>query len=73
MPDYLIITGDNCPYCDKAKAALAEAGLTYAEINLMEAPELYAVMTTVGQRTVPLVLKVVGGSDDLTDSLKGGM
>jgi len=73
MPDYLIITGDNCPYCDKAKATLAEAGLSYTEINLMEAPDIYQVMVAVGQKTVPLVLKVVGGSDDLTDSLKGGL
>lgn len=73
MPDYLIITGDNCPYCDKAKATLAEAGLTYAEVNLMQAPEIYPILTQVGHKTVPLVLKVVGGSDDLIDSLKGGL
>lgn len=35
MPGYLIITGDNCPYCDKAKATLVDAGLSYTEINLM--------------------------------------
>ena len=69
MTDYLIITGDNCSYCDKAKATLADAGLSYVEINLMEAPEIYQVMTVVGQKTVPLVLKVIGGSDELTDSL----
>lgn len=69
MTDYLIITGDNCSYCDKAKATLTDAGLSYVEINLMEAPEIYQVMTVVGQKTVPLVLKVIGGSDELTDSL----
>lgn len=32
MPDYLIITGDNCPYCDKAKFALAELARQCATI-----------------------------------------
>ena len=71
MLDYLIITGDNCPYCDKAKAALTGAGLTYAEVNLMDVPELSPVMTLIGHRTLPLVFKIVGGSDDLADNLKG--
>lgn len=62
---FLIITGDNCPYCDKAKATLAAKGHTYAELNLMDQPELHTLMLAVGQKTVPLVLQVVGGSDDL--------
>ena len=65
MTDFLIITGDNCPYCDKAKRIITERGQTYAEVNLMSLPELSEIMTGVGQRTVPLVLRVVGGCDDL--------
>lgn len=68
MTDYVIITGDNCPYCDKAKALITARGQTYAEFNLMELPELSAVMQAVGQRTVPLVLRVIGGSDKLETS-----
>ena len=68
MTDYVIITGDNCPYCDKAKALITERGQTYAEINLMDVPELSAVMQAVGQKTVPLVLRVIGGSDKLEAS-----
>ncbi len=65
MMDYLIITGDNCTYCDKAKQILAERGKTYAELNLMNYPELAVVMQAVSQVKVPLILKVIGGSDKL--------
>lgn len=65
MTDYVIITGDNCPYCDKAKALITERGQTYAEVNLMNLPDLSAIMTAVGHRTVPLILRVIGGSDKL--------
>lgn len=68
MTDYIIITGDNCPYCDKAKATITERGQTYAELNLMEHPDLYVVMRVIGQTTVPLVLRVIGGSDKLEAS-----
>lgn len=67
---FLIITGDNCPYCDKAKATLATKGFEYQELNLMENPELYTVMLAAQQKTVPLIFQIVGGSDDLDDMLK---
>lgn len=70
MTDYLVITGDNCPYCDKAKEMLANAGLTYREINIMEAPEVGIVPMALGHKTVPLILRVIGGSDDLADQLR---
>ena len=69
MPDYLIITMDNCVYCDKAKALLSAQGKTYREINIMDAPEMCGLPATVGRNTMPLVLKVVGGFDELAGSL----
>lgn len=65
MAKYLLITGDACPYCDKAKQIITERDDEYVEVNLYENPELHIVMQAVGQQTVPLVLEIVGGADDL--------
>ena len=70
MPQYLLITSDSCPYCDVAKADLAVRGIEYSTLNLMDAPELGAVLAAVGQKTVPLVLQVIGGSDRLKEHLE---
>ena len=67
MTDYLIITMDNCPWCDKAKAEITERGQTYREINIMEMPEVGAIPALVGHQTMPLVLKVVGGYTELAE------
>lgn len=69
MTEYLIITMDNCVFCDKAKTLLADRGITYREVNIMEAPEVGALPALVGQNTLPLVLKVVGGFTELEASL----
>ena len=69
MSAYLILTIDNCPYCDKAKALLADKGIEYREINIMMAPEIGIIPALVGHRTAPLVLKVVGGFTELEASL----
>lgn len=65
MTEYLIITMDNCPHCDRAKAHLAERGIDHREINIMEAPEVGMLPALVGHQTMPLVFKVVGGADEL--------
>ena len=71
MTEYLIITMDNCPYCDKAKAALADRNIDYREVNIFEAPEIGMVPALVGHKTMPLVLKVVGGFTELNELLIG--
>ena len=71
MTEYLVITMDNCPYCDKAKALLADQQIDYREVNIMEAPEIGIVPALVGHQTMPLVLKVVGGFDELNELLTG--
>ena len=68
MTDYLIITMDNCPYCDKAKAEIIARGQTYREINIMEMPEIGALPALVGHQTMPLVLKVIGGHAELVET-----
>lgn len=67
--DYLILTIDDCPYCDKAKAHLKERGIPFKEVNLMDSPELCLVGAMLGQKTAPLILKRVGGYTDLVESL----
>ncbi len=62
---------DNCPYCDKAKALLADKGIEYREVNIMDVPEVGALPAKVGRQTLPLVLKVVGGFDELNELLTG--
>jgi len=61
MTDYIIITGESCLWCDKAKAALREAGKTYVELSLDEHPDLFVIMKALSAKTVPQVLKIVGG------------
>lgn len=69
--EYLVITMDNCPYCDKAKALLAQRQIDYREVNIMDVPELGALPAKVGRQTLPLVLQVVGGFDELNELLTG--
>lgn len=65
MVDYIIITMDNCSYCDKAKEELRQRNKTHKSINIMDLPELSALSVAVGRNTFPLVLKVVGGYSEL--------
>lgn len=69
MTEYLILTIDNCSYCDKAKAALTETGLTYTEVNCADHPEVAVLLSAVGRNTFPLVLRTVGGFTELKDLL----
>lgn len=71
MIEYLVITMDNCPYCDKAKALLADQGIEYREVNVMDVPEVGALPAKVGRQTLPLVLQVVGGYGELNGLLTG--
>lgn len=51
-----IVTTVGCPYCKKAKAALAEQGIKYQEAELGTARDVLAkVKETTGQGTVPQV------------------
>lgn len=65
MVDYIIITMDNCSYCDKAKEELRQRNKSYQSINIMDVPELSALCVAAGRSTFPLVLKVVGGYTEL--------
>ena len=71
--DFLLFTQTVCPYCTRAKNALAAKGLTYTEVNFDHEGELrWEVMRETGHRTVPICFDMrgenpvfVGGSDHL--------
>lgn len=59
-----------CPFCDRAKALLAQKAVTYKEIKIDENPELRPEMITRsrGSSTVPQIFinnEHIGGCDDL--------
>lgn len=64
-----IYTTPTCPYCHAAKALLADKGVDFTEITVLE-PDLREKMTerAHGRRTVPQIFigdTHVGGYDDL--------
>jgi glutaredoxin len=74
MAQYLIITGDNCPYCDKAKELLkSNPGVIVKEVHVLDAQE--EMKGTNGK--VPQIWHIlndkdrihIGGYDRLTEYL----
>ncbi|MGV3652381.1 MAG: glutaredoxin 3 [Devosia sp.] len=64
-----IYTTPTCPYCHAAKTLLAQKGVSYDEIDVLD-PEIRAAMTqrAKGRRTVPQIFigeTHVGGYDDM--------
>lgn len=64
-----IYTTPTCPYCHAAKSLLADKGVDYTEITVLD-PDLRAAMTerAHGRRTVPQIFiggTHVGGYDDM--------
>jgi len=64
-----IYTTPTCPYCHAAKALLAEKGVDFSEITVLD-PDLREKMTqrAHGRRTVPQIFigeTHVGGYDDM--------
>jgi glutaredoxin 3 len=72
QPHIVVYTTATCPYCHRAKALLAQRGLTFDEISVDGDPAARAAMTARanGRRTVPQIFfgeRHIGGSDDLHD------
>jgi glutaredoxin 3 len=64
-----IYTTPTCPYCHAAKALLADKGVEYTEISVLD-PDLRQAMTerAHGRRTVPQIFiddAHIGGYDDM--------
>lgn len=64
-----IYTTPTCPYCHAAKSLLADKGVDYTEISVLD-PDVREAMTerAHGRRTVPQIFigdTHVGGYDDM--------
>lgn len=74
--DLVVTTTPACPYCKKAKGALKDAGIPYAEVYVDQDQQLRAKLKeVVGRSSVPQVFvggASVGGSDDLAAALQSG-
>ncbi len=64
-----VYSGQNCPYCDKAKALLRKKGVEFEEIDVGLDPDaMRQVIERTGRRTIPQIFIGdfhVGGCDDL--------
>jgi len=65
-----VYTTPTCPYCHRAKALLAEKGVSYEETDVSGDPAIRSAMTdrAGGKRSVPQIFigeTHVGGCDDL--------
>jgi glutaredoxin len=73
----LLLRIEGCPYCVRAEQALDDAGIAYEKFEINPADRTL-VMTLSGQRTVPVLVEVVGcesQDDDIIayiPTLRGG-
>ncbi|CAO3658723.1 unnamed protein product [Rhizopus stolonifer] len=74
-----VFSKSHCPYCTKAKQALAQLGLEFFHIELDNEDDGSAIqaylLEKTNQRTVPNIFineKHVGGCDNLLQVIKSG-
>ena len=69
MPDIVLYSADNCPYCRRARALLDRKGARYTVLDVNRDPALWPEMIArTGRDTVPQIFigdRHVGGCDDL--------
>lgn len=69
MKDIKLYTWRTCPFCNRAKQLLDNAGYEYTDIDIQDTPQVKADLTAKhGQHTVPYVFvddQLIGGCSDL--------
>jgi glutaredoxin 3 len=70
MPNIVVYSGPNCPYCVKAKLLLQKKGAAFTEINVRADEAALAEMKAKsgGRQTIPQIFigdRHIGGCDDL--------
>ena len=70
MPNIIIYSGPNCPYCVRAKALLKKKGAAFEEVDVKADTVRFEEMLAKsnGKRTIPQIFingVHVGGCDDL--------
>ena len=76
MPDVLVYTTENCPFCIRAKALLDTRGVQYREVNLERDPDGRAeLVKQTGMMTFPQVIidgELVGGFQETLAADRSG-
>ena len=76
MPDVLVYTTENCPFCIRAKALLDTRGVQYREVNLERDPDGRAeLVKQTGMMTFPQVIidgQPLGGFQELAAADRAG-
>lgn len=66
---YIVISRDQCNFCDLAKVLLMGSGIAFKEYNVQQNPWLLTIFKEAGYKTVPQIFddtgKNIGGCDDL--------
>ncbi len=70
MPQIIVYSGPNCPYCVRAKALLDKKGASYEDFNVKADAAKFDEMLarTKGRKTIPQIFidgQHIGGCDDL--------
>ena len=70
MPQIIVYSGPNCPYCVRAKALLKKKGAAFEEVDVKADTVRFEEMLSKsnGKRTIPQIFiggVHVGGCDDL--------
>lgn len=71
MRSFWVVTSDACPWCVRAKALLEAEGHSVSEIG-RESQMGKILLLASAQRTVPLVVEIVGGYEKLEAHLAAG-
>lgn len=65
----VMYSGEQCPYCVRARRLLEKKGVAFREIKIDQSPELRAEMEQLSQRrTIPQIFihgQHIGGFDDM--------
>ena len=76
MPDVLVYTTENCPFCIRAKALLDTRGVQCREVNLERDPDGRAeLVKQTGMMTFPQVIidgELVGGFQETLAADRSG-
>ncbi len=62
----LLLRIEGCPYCKNAEEALNKAGISYKKLNI-DKNDRSIVIALSGQRTVPILVEVVGSENQDDD------
>lgn len=76
MPNVIIYTKDNCPYCRLAKELLSARGITFEEIRVdLDDGKRDEMIQRSQKRTLPQIFinnQPIGGYDDLAALARSG-